>query len=204
MLDFFETYFPLKFRIPFGLSVFLMLAIIDFKKYGWKSERLREYAFLIYCVGLAVFYGIINDFVTSKISPEYFIIGKGIKSGDDFDARVAWLAVQGSYWVGLLLGIILLVANNRYKDYPRLSILRLKFYPILPFLFAIFLSIMMYFYGHESLQDDATGLKDATSFYAVMNIHKGAYLGSLIGGILAILILALKRIRLKADEVVRN
>lgn len=184
MSDLIETYFPLKYRLLFGLSVFSILAISDFRKNGWKSERLREYAFLLYCVFLAVAYGIINDMITSNISSEYFVVGKGIVPGEGFKLRVAWLAVKGSYWVGLIYGVALLVANNPYKHYARLSFFKLYKVPIISISLAVGASLTSYLYFQSHYE-----------FFIVMMIHKAAYIGSLVGGLLGIGFVIRERIK---------
>tara|TARA_R110000868_G_scaffold117600_10_gene312330 strand:+ start:1459 stop:2046 length:588 start_codon:yes stop_codon:yes gene_type:complete len=186
MPEFIEIYLPLKYRLPFGLFIFLWLAIVDYKKYGWKSERLHEYGFLIYCVFLAVIYGIANDVITSSLSAEYYTFGKEIDSGEGFNMRVAWLAIKGSYWVGLILGVILLVANNPYKSYPRVPLPKLWKYPLIPIGFTIIFSLTIYLNIHNHY-----------GLYVVMKIHKAAYCGSLVGGLFSLGLVIRSRIKLK-------
>jgi len=193
----FDYYFPLKIRFPLGILAFIILAIIDFKKFGWKSERLREYSFLFFCALLAIFYAVINDMITSSISEEYFIKGKGILSGPGFKWRVAWIAVKGSYWVGLLSGVALLIANNKYKNFPRVSMVKLLQYSVLPVLFAIFTSVIFYFLNINESNVVLYGVDNAAAFNTVMETHRGAYIGGLIGTVLAVVLLIKSRFKLK-------
>lgn len=197
MTEIFESYLPLKYRFPFGILVFIFLAIADFRRAGWKSERLREYVFLLYCVFLAIVYAVINDLVTSEISLEYFTKGKGLPDGPEYKWNVIWLAIQGSYWVGLLSGVVLLVANNKFRDYPRLEIFGLWKYPLLPIPISILLSILLFNINRNYYSDPVPGINDSSLFYAVIGAHKGAYFGGAIGTFVSLILLLGKRGKLK-------
>lgn len=65
---------------------------------------------------LAVFYGICHDLVTAHISLEYFTVGhpKVIDSESPFHLALAW-GVIATWWVGLILGVLLSFAARAGK-----------------------------------------------------------------------------------------
>src|SRR6516164_3689375 len=65
-------------RVAIGAGIFAALAAVDLWRNGRRATRWREYLFLIAAVALAMAYGLINDFVASGISWEYFYYGKGL------------------------------------------------------------------------------------------------------------------------------
>ena len=111
----------LAFRIAIGGGIFAILAAVDFIRHGRQATRWREYAFLIAAVGCAMLYGAINDAIASRISWEYFYYGKDVKrllgptAPPDATAlthAAVALGLRATWTAGLLIGAILLMANN--------------------------------------------------------------------------------------------
>jgi hypothetical protein len=88
-------------------------AIHDVARHGRDAPRAREYGFLLLTTLAAVVYGVVHDQITATISPEYFLVWKGL-AGDPRPLRLAvtLVAVRSSWWVGLLAGAGFLLANN--------------------------------------------------------------------------------------------
>lgn len=123
----------LPIRIAIGLTIFATLAIVDYVRHRERATRWREYAFLFSCVLLAITYGILNDLITSRISIEYFLYGKGV--GEHVSAEVlarpeahrrvldlhaVRIGAVASWSVGLIAGAALLVTNTVGRR-PRLT-----------------------------------------------------------------------------------
>jgi hypothetical protein len=75
------------------------------------GKELREAAkILLFCVTAAITYGILQDLVTTRVCVEYFTIGHPPVFGTDDPTLLAlgW-GVAASWWVGLLLGLPLIV-----------------------------------------------------------------------------------------------
>ena len=108
MFDPLESILPLKTRIIVVTSLFTTLGIYDYIKNPQNPKRAKEYLFLLSTILISILYAIINDIFTITISREYFIFWKGIPDDAKFIWRVFKYAVQGSYGVGLILGILVL------------------------------------------------------------------------------------------------
>lgn len=181
-----SPYIPsLTFRILAGILVLSFLAYGDWKKHPNDPTRLKEYLYLLTSVLLTLSYAVIHDLITVTISPEYFIAGKGIPPGPNFYWRVCWLAIRGSYWVGLIIGVTFLIANNPSKKWQKLPypiLYRQMFIPVgcalilAPIFGALFSADA---FGHMKEVMGAVDFPD--KFVLVWGIHHGSYLGGLVG-----------------------
>src|ERR1700677_2554688 len=75
-------------------------------------------------------YGIVHDQITSTISWEYFYYGKALENSlgpttPPDPAALHWAAakigVEATWAAGLIFGAVLLLANNPFRDLPRLA-----------------------------------------------------------------------------------
>lgn len=114
-------------RISAGVTIFTGLAAADLRRNGPRATRWREYAVLFAAVLAALLYGAVNDQVTVTISPEYFLQGKELYKvvGDHpAEAALRWEAakvgLKATWSVGLVFGVLLLLANNPWRGVPRL------------------------------------------------------------------------------------
>ena len=95
--------------VPFGARVLALvvvaaaLSVVDFYRRGKQSTGYREYGLIFVAGILGALLGAANDAITSTISPEYFIYGKGLTEGDGLRAE----AIQYGLKVGFSGGIIL-------------------------------------------------------------------------------------------------
>ena len=206
-----KTDIGLAARIAAGTAIFVILALVDLRRRGRRATRWREYLFLLFAVGVALLYGVMNDLLTSRISWEYYYYGKelGPVLGDRTPpdpGHLAWesakVGLKATWTVGLLVGVAILLANNPKRDRPRLSYSALlKRMPLILascLLFAALLGAIGYLGGfapfssdfHEMiLHDEFRPLR----FMAVYGIHLGGYLGGALGTILAILSIRKRR-----------
>lgn len=86
-------------------------------------ETLKIIAFAILA---AITYGILHDMVTAHLAVEYFTIGhpKIIESESPFHLALLW-GVIATWWVGLILGILLAI-TARLGRLPKLSLIELR------------------------------------------------------------------------------
>jgi hypothetical protein len=186
-------------RIVVGLSILLMLAVVDLYRHGRGATRWREYAFLLCTVAAAMTYGIINDQITSRISWEYYAYGKGLAPvlGDHIppDARrLSWetakVGMQATWAVGLLIGVVCLLANNPRRHRPRLSyrelLARVPWMIVITAITAALLGWVGYRGGLAMIFEDFREMVRLDQFrprrfMAVYGIHLGGYIGGAVG-----------------------
>ena len=126
---------PLRYRITLGVVFFAVLGVVDCLRHPDNPTRAKEYLFLFSCAGIAMAYGVVHDYLTWHISPEYFVWGKGIESAaDSYSSEVVLLALKATWTAGLVVGAAFLVANNPRKGRPQLpypTLYRQSLYPFL-------------------------------------------------------------------------
>src|SRR5690349_1068126 len=101
----------LALRVALLLGLMLLLASIDYARNRQRATRGREYLFILAMgvVGSVVAMGI--DLVTSSISPEYFLDGKGLRGQPSFQVGVLKVGAQAGFVAGFFVAGALLVAN---------------------------------------------------------------------------------------------
>jgi hypothetical protein len=181
-----EATYP--YRVSLGVAFFLTLGVRDWRKHPEDPKRAKEYLFLLYAMLCAIAYGVVHDQITSTISPEYFLAGKGL--ADDprpFRWAVTVLAIHASYGVGLVAGALLLIANNPSPSRPQLAYRELAPLALLPLAFAAALAVAG---GVADLGDPfhlERKLKGVVApprtarFLFVWGVHAGSYAGAVIG-----------------------
>jgi hypothetical protein len=192
-----ETFFRERVFIAVGgVAILGAMALLDYLQHPENPTRLEECAFLVYTTLAAVAYGIAHDHLTATLSPEYFLRWKGL--ADDprpFRWAVTVLAVRASFAVGLIAGVVLLVANNPLPGrasrggLPRLSYGELARLSLLPLasaaLFALTCGV-----ANARLQIGAATAGDYViqgqvgAFVTVWAVHAGSYAGALVGIVL--------------------
>jgi hypothetical protein len=190
-------------RILAGVAIFAALAITDLRRHGRSARRWREYGVLLAAVAAALLYGVINDQITCTISPEYFFYGKeiyktiGTAWPPDMSAlrwQAVLVGVKATWSAGLIFGVILLLANNPFRDWPRLRNRDLlRFLPLIlgvAALLGILGGILGCFGFLTHLSADFEDLTRANifrprRFLCTWGIHLGGYIGGLVGTIIA-------------------
>src|SRR5690242_4853633 len=116
-------------RLAAGLSVLGWLVVRDLRQPVRSYARVKEYGFLFATAALAIGYGLVHDRLTYAISREYYVVGKALPSAAlGFSGEVAMLAIQASWSVGLVVGLVFLVANGpdrRFSQLPYQTLSRL-------------------------------------------------------------------------------
>lgn len=201
-------------RIAGGVVIFSLLAFWDIRRKGREAQRWREYVFLVVVVLIAMAYGVVNDLISSSISWEYFYYGKnleGVLGPDTPPNSIALyreamkIGMMATWTVGLLLGVVVLLANNPHKLLPRLPYTYLYRLIVLPILTAVLFGVLGGVLGAmgllTNLSDDFRMLADndiwrPDRFCCAWGVHLGGYVGGILGGAVAILLLFRKRSRL--------
>lgn len=116
---------PFALRLALLLGLMVIGAVIDRAVHGADARRWREYAFLLAAGAVGAVFALACDQVTSRLSPEYFVIGKGLDPGAGFARAVVELSLQAGLVAGLVLGGVLLLANQPRPDRPALPLPRL-------------------------------------------------------------------------------
>lgn len=187
------------YRLIFGLTVFAILALVDYRRNPTNPRRIKEYSFLFSVAILSMIYGILHDFITYGISKEYYILGKGIESArNGFNFDVAKLALMATWPVGLIVGATFLIANNprklrrqlRYKVLFKLLFIPLTFSAGFAFILGTVFYLNQEFFAKLGHLEDLNSLcSNPSGFITVWGIHNGSYLGGLIGLIIALVII---------------
>lgn len=116
-------------RVGIGLSIFAALAVWDLGRRGRAATRWKEYLFLAVVSAAAMAYGAVNDRIGCSISWEYFYYGKGLDrelgphappDPADLQREARKIGLKASWSAGLIVGVVLLVANNPRRGRPQL------------------------------------------------------------------------------------
>ncbi len=195
-----ETDGGLMVRILVGVCIFTFLGVTDFIRHRSRATRWREYLFLLAAVGVALVYGVINDQITVRLSPEYFLYGKGLEPlvGNDLN-RLPWEAakvgIKATWSVGLVIGVAFLLANNPRRDRPRLPYRDLLRHIVKVLAMSILCAAAMgvigrlgglVFFSEDFRQMVAHDEFRPRRFMGVYGIHLGGYVGGLAGTVWAV------------------
>ena len=158
---------------------------------------------LILATLAAALYGVVNDQITVSLSPEYFSVFKRhefwwlLASWNLTDASTRLQAVAvgiaATWWFGLLLGLILSIAGVVGKEPPlgTTEFLRLVGLTMLVTAFCSAIFGAAAYLLAPAIRPDASnwpfldGIRDVRAAFGVGWWHNGAYLGALLGTIVA-------------------
>jgi hypothetical protein len=202
----------LAVRIGAGVLIFALLAVLDLRRRGREATRWREYLFLLLCVVSAMLYGIANDMVTSTISWEYFCFAKEQYPqpitvlppvARELYPAAAIVGMKATWTAGLLIGAILLIANNPRRSRPRLPYTKMNRHLAMIFAITVLCAACFGFAGYAGAFDGFDGgfaeaVTDSPErrqrFLTVWSIHIGAYAGGAIGMIVAAVLIFRRKI----------
>ena len=116
-----------SFLARLGVLLVVLGAILawDYRRHGAKGTRWREYLFLVAVGLLGAGIGVAHDLVTSSISEDYFVIGKGMNKGVGFRSSVIELGAHAGFFAAVVGAGIYLLANGRRDGTSPLSLGRL-------------------------------------------------------------------------------
>ena len=111
----------------------IAVSFVDLYQKGDQATKFREYGFIIITGIVGAMIGFGNDFITSSISPEYFILGKGLLQGPDLTMRAGLFGLRVGFSAGVIGGAVCLYASRRKSSYPPTKyscLLRLLWMPV--------------------------------------------------------------------------
>jgi hypothetical protein len=175
-------------RLGALVVLFALIAWIDWRRKAAQATKWREYSFLLVAGLLGGLIGVAIDQVTATISPDYFVLGKGIPTGDGFRLGVAGLGFQAGLVMGMVVGGIYLIANNPRPDRRSLRSMQLLRFALPPVLASMLLVPLAAFTVHcwdpLNLARELSDLLSPTQtdhFLTVWGMHLGIYAGGILG-----------------------
>jgi hypothetical protein len=109
--------FPFWSRVALLLGLMVVAAAFDFWRRGKEAARYREYGFIWIAGLLGGLFGFANDCVTSTISPDFFILGKGLEPGSDLRLRAGVYGFKAGLSAGIIGGAICLVCRPKKSGF---------------------------------------------------------------------------------------
>lgn len=176
------------------LGFLLVSGAIDRWRFGPAARRPREYGWLLLAGGLGALFGLAVDQATSRLSPDYFVYGKGLDPGPGFARDVLLLSLQAGLAGGLCAGGVLLLVNQpapaRGPVLPVGGLLRAAAWIVaLALLAAPLGAAAARAWDPLDLRHELRGVLDdpdrQTAFVTVWGLHAGVYAGALVGLVIA-------------------
>lgn len=181
--------FSFSSRVILLLSLMIVFAGLDLFRNGRKATRFKEYGFIVLAGIIGCCIGFFNNLMTSSISPEYFVLGKGLSEGEGLRLAAGSLGLRTGFSGGIIGGAICLFGCGRKVAFADLF---RRFW--MPVAGAIGLMLILPLvasqfdpmgYG-EQLKDVAT-VEQVRKLLIVWWIHTGLYAG-LIGGVVFMIV----------------
>lgn len=173
------------------MSALVLVAAVERVVVGPRAQRWKEYGAWVVMSALGAAFGACNDLVTSRVSPYYFELGKGISSvdADQFTLGVAELGARAGCSAGVLLGGVMLLANTTRASRPSLRVAQLLARSLIPIAVAAALAPIVAFSTDWDVQGLGEELRrgldesDVDDFLFVQRAHDGASIGAALGTI---------------------
>lgn len=192
---------PFTARLALLLGLMVVGAAVDRARSGREARRAREYAFLLAAGAVGAAFAFVVDQLTSRLSPDYFVLGKGLEPGRGFARAVVELSLQAGLVAGLVLGGVLLLADQPRPDRPALPLPRLLLRAGWPLGGAVLVAPL----GALALPPlDPLGLRRELgplltdpaleALLRVWGLHAGLYAGGLLGTIAGVLEVRRRRV----------
>ncbi len=178
--------FATRFILLLGLM--LVLSVIDLCLNKGKATRYREYGFILVTGALGAAIGWGNDLITSSISPDYFVLGKGLTEGATLRMEACLYGMQVGFSAGVIGGAISLFAARRKSAHPPAAyatLFRLLWLPVIgAILFGFLFPILFSGFDPARFAAQLDGVIDSgriSQFLRVWWIHVGLYSGLAVG-----------------------
>ena len=180
---------PYRLRFGFFLLLLSLIALYDLFRNRSRARKWREYSFLLLGGACGALFGAINDLaITSRISPDYFVLGKAIPGGEGFRERVLLLGLQAGLGPGIIGGAFYLYMNTRKREVPSIPFPALIVHLGKPLVgaagFALLLPLCFSSTDPMGFRFELRGLltpDETARFLKVWWIHCGIYFGLLVG-----------------------
>ncbi|HZM02739.1 MAG TPA: hypothetical protein VFC44_06920 [Candidatus Saccharimonadales bacterium] len=116
---------PFLYRVALLLVLMLIVSVADLARNGAKAIKFREYGFILIAGVFGAVIGTGTDPVTSSISPDYFVFGKGLEAGPNLPKQAALLGMRVGFSGGIMGGAIALFACRGKRAQPPARFTRL-------------------------------------------------------------------------------
>jgi hypothetical protein len=146
-----------------------------------KPSRIRAYGILLLASIAAGVVGLAFDQLTVTLSPEYFILGKGLAE-EGLRLQVAWLGFRSALPAGALVAGVGLLCSRARREFSWRSWL-LRFAGGLPLALAILPFAMLLADPFAVRASSVEAMSDAacSRYLVVWGMHIGAYVGTALG-----------------------
>jgi len=180
--------------IPYSLRVLVLallavgLILYDRMRHPGRRDRIWEYG-LLFAAGLVgAAFGAVNDSITVGISPEYFILGKGLAPGEGLKCRAVLLGAQAGFSGGIVACAVWLFALGRVPAKERCHLIcRFCWLPVAT---AAVAGCLTPFIAHDHIPAHLSELFSPLLFRhrllclaRVWWIHTGLYAGLFLGAV---------------------
>lgn len=199
------------YRVALLLGLMTVISLADLYRNGRKALKFREYGFVLIAGVLGAVVGFCNDLITSSISPDYFILGKGLDDGPGLRLQAGLLGLRVGFSAGIIGGAVCLYATQRKTAYPPAKFSRLLLFLWMPLaaavLCGILVPILLSRFDPAHLAAQLGSMIDTTRierFLQVWWIHIGLYTGMIIGLAAMMLRLGKERKSLAAVFIDKN
>jgi hypothetical protein len=179
---------PFSYRVALLLGLMLVVSLLDFYRNGAQAAKFREYGFILITGAIGGAVGLVNDLITSSISPEYFILGKGLEDSPNLRIQAGLYGLQVGFSAGVIGGAVCLYASRRKTAYPPAKFSRLFQMLWMPVAGAILCGIILPMGGYtfdparfSSQLDALLNTERISRFRQVWWTHIGLYAGMVIG-----------------------
>ena len=185
-------------RLALLIGLLTIIALFELVVKGRKARRWAEYAFLVGAAIAGAMVGAVNDSLTVRLSPEYFVIGKGLaSSGDRLLGDAVVYGAKAGFSAGIFFGALFLVTNS-FGRLPSLSVPHLARLCLYPVAVAIGMAIVMGLTFHtlgleRPLDIDGQSPTKLRALNTVWGIHLGLYGGAVVGTVIACVTIARER-----------
>lgn len=183
-------------RLILLIGLMATVSLIDWRRNGAAAAKFREYGFILLTGVLGGAVGFCNDLLTSSISPDYFVLGKGLENGPNLRWEAGLLGAQAGFSAGVIGGAVCLFATYGKSPANRFAFLKLAGLLWLPVSAAIvgglIAALCFSTFDPAHFSSQLSSLLDPlriADFRHVWWIHTGLYAG-LVLGLVALIIKA--------------
>jgi hypothetical protein len=117
---------PFWARAAFLAGLMTLAGALDWFRHGRAATRPREYAFIWFTGLIGCLIGGATDLITSSLSSEYFVLGKGLAAGEGLAWRATLFGFQEGLSAGVIAGAICVYVSRRKSKSPPLGFVELS------------------------------------------------------------------------------
>jgi len=157
-----------------------VFVLLDLRKPPTERRRLREYSFILAVAVVGAVFGAVNDYFTCTLSPEYFIINKGLLEGPDLRRAAIALGAKAGFAGGAIgAALLLYLSGARPRPWANCWLYLLPFAAggLTGIAFGVFRWIVDWPSVYDFLNDTLPP-ETRRRFYTVWCEHLGVYLGA--------------------------